>query len=541
MRKDLERNFKIISSNRKAKKISIRGEHAEEYREQAVMLANRELPSGWQWVSSSQNSVVAAKAGTVNVYYKEFLPRNIFEKIKALLYGSRSKRARKQTDILLSAGLPAPDILCWGNWKKSVFVISEGFDGIGFFQYLLNNFLSPLSPEKIREKRLLLKSAGSLIGILHQNRIVHGDLRQNNLLVKKKGDTFLFSFIDNERNRKWRCIPLSQIKKNLIQFSVAADNVLSRTDLMRMFMAYKSSYPNFSVGNVNKLLQTVYDRRKPRILKSNFRFYMTDNCKPIKNDCFYGDFLKGSAVAKRFSLCFDPGKWFDTNSIMLKQDKNITVNLLPGPDGNIIAKRFVSNSFIFLIKTWLKKERTHNLWNMAHYFKALDIPVALPFAYLIERKSLGIIRSYYYSQYLADAITLMDLSLTLKDFSNWLDNKKIIPRFAKTLSKLHNNGFCHGDTKWVNILVNETSGYFWLIDLDGAVRTKSKLNSCMLKDLGRFLVDMIETGLPDKFTNEFFLVYCNARGVNKDLVQKKLNPYIIKILKRHRKKLKHDV
>lgn len=514
---------------------SIHGKYTENYIDQAMMLINGELPAGWQWVLSSQNSVVAANTGSTKVYYKEFLPRNIFEKIKAVLYGSRSKRACKQADILLSAGLPTPEILCWGNGKKSVFIISEGFDGIGFFQYLSHNFISPLTPEKIKEKRLLLKSAGSLIGKLHQNGIVHGDLRQNNLLVKKDSDLFRFSFIDNERNRKWRYIPVSQITKNLVQFSVAADSVLSRTDLMRMFIAYKSSHPRFSVRNENKLLQKVYSRRKPRILKSNTRFYMTTNCQSIKSELFYGEYLKNSAVAKQLLQGVDPCEWFKTRSITLKQDKNITVNLLSGSDGDVIAKRFVSNSFLFRIKTWLKKERTLNLWNMTHCFKALDIPVALPLAYVIERKGLWCINSYFYSQYLANTKNLMDLSRNIKDFSNWLENKKIIPRFSKLLSKLHNNGFCHGDTKWVNILANENSGYFWLIDLDGAVRCESKLSSCMLKDLGRFIIDMIETGLPNKFINEFLAVYCNARSLNKDLVQKKVNPCILKILERHKK------
>ncbi|WP_435547848.1 lipopolysaccharide kinase InaA family protein [Desulfobacterium sp. N47] len=520
----------------KANNFSIYGEYANNYRDQAMMLVNGKLPSGWQWVSSSQNSTVAAKTEDVKVYYKEFLPRNIFEKIKAVLYGSRSRRACRQADILLSAGLPTPGILCWGNSNKSVFIISEAFDGIGFFDYLLNNFLSPLTWQKMKEKRLLLKSAGSLVGKLHHNGIVHGDLRQNNLLVKKDGDFFKFSFIDNERNRKWRHIPVSQIIKNIVQFSVAADNVLSRTDLMRMFIAYKSSNPGFSVENESKLLQAVYARRKPRILKSNFRFYMTHNCKPIKSRLFYGQYLINSEVAKKLSQNIDPGKWFTSESTTIKKDKNITVNLLPLSGEMIIAKRFVSNILLFRIKTLLKKERTQRLWDITHCFKVLDIPVALPLAYIIESKGLWQINSYFYSQYLSDTISLIDLSKNINDFSGWLENKKIIPRFAKILSKIHNNGFCHGDTKWVNILVNENSGDFWLIDLDGAHRSKSKSGACMLKDLARFIVDMIETGLAEKFIKDFLVVYCNARGLNKELVQKELNPHITKILERHRKK-----
>lgn len=502
------------------------------------MLADRSLPAGWQWVTSSKNSVVAEKTGDEKVFYKEFLPRNNFEEIKAILNGSRSKRARKQSDILVSAGLPTPKILCWGRNNRSVFIITQGFDGIGFYLYLLNNFPPPLSPEKIREKRLLLKAAGALIGKLHQAGIVHGDLRQNNLLVKKENNNFCFSLIDNERNHKWRSIPRSQIAKNLTQFSIASHNLLSRTDLMRLFTAYKSNYPNFSVKNGKKLLQTVFADKSDRILSSNIKFYMASNCDSFENNLYYGKYLKNSTVSKQLAQDADPGIWFDTKGKTLKHDKKITINLLQGPEKDVVAKRFVSNGFIFYIKTWMKKERALNLWNMSHFFKELGIPVALPLGYIVEKKDLSRKTTYFYSQYIAEAKSLMDLSQNMKDFSNWLENKNIIPRFAQVLAKLHNNGFCHGDTKWVNILVNENSGNFWLIDLDGAAHAKSKLAGCMRKDLGRFVVDMIETGLSDKLIDKFFMVYCNARFLNKELVQKKVTPHISKILERHRKKSK---
>ncbi|MFH2043715.1 MAG: lipopolysaccharide kinase InaA family protein [Pseudomonadota bacterium] len=519
----------------KAKNFFIHGEYANHYQDEVMMLANRTLPAGWQWVTSSKNSVVAEKTGDEKVFYKEFLQRNNFEGIKAFLNGSRSKRARKQSDILVSAGLPTPRILCWGKSNRSVFIITQGFDGIGFYLYLLNYFSPPLSPEKVKEKRLLLKAAGSLIGKLHQAGIVHGDLRQNNLLVKKENNNFRFSLIDNERNRKWRYIPHSQIVKNLIQFSIASHDLLSRTDLRRLFIAYKSNYPDFSVKEEKKLLQTVYDRKTLRILRSNIKFYIAPNCKSFKHKMFYGKYLKDSLVAKHFMQDADPDKWFNTGSITLKHDKNITINLLSEPDGDVVAKRFVSNGFLFHVKTWMKKERALNLWNMTHFFKELGIPVALPLGYVAEKKGLLHRTTYFYSQYITEAKSLMDLSQNMKDFSNWIENNNTIPRFALVLSKLHSNGFCHGDTKWVNILVNENSGNFWLIDLDGASFSKSKLARSMLKDLGRFIVDMIETGLSDKFIDNFLMVYCNARVLNKELVQKKVNPHISKILKRHKK------
>jgi tRNA A-37 threonylcarbamoyl transferase component Bud32 len=225
---------------------SINGDYARIYEQSVSRLMHGELPAGWEWVPCSKDAIVAATTENPIVFYKEFLPRNNFEKIKAIIRGNRSKRARKQAGILHKAGLPTPKILCLGRGQKNVFLISEGFGGVGFFQYLKMNFLPPLSKEKIRKKRLLLKEAGSLIGKMHSMGIVHGDLRQNNLLVKEVENDFQFSLIDNESNHKWWFIPHSQILKNLVQFSIFSDNLLSKTDLMRLYNAYAALYPRFS-------------------------------------------------------------------------------------------------------------------------------------------------------------------------------------------------------------------------------------------------------------------------------------------------------
>ena len=130
---------------------SIHGDYARIYEQAASILLQGELPAGWQWVPCSKDAVVAATTESPIVFYKEFLPRNKFEKIKAIIRGNRSKRARKQAGILNKAGLPTPKILCWCRGRKNVFLISEGFCGVGFFQYLKMNFLPPLSKEKIRK------------------------------------------------------------------------------------------------------------------------------------------------------------------------------------------------------------------------------------------------------------------------------------------------------------------------------------------------------------------------------------------------------
>ncbi|MCK5508677.1 MAG: hypothetical protein KAI50_09175 [Desulfobacterales bacterium] len=517
---------------------SVNGDYSRIYKQAASKLMLGELPADWEWVPCSKNAVVVATTKNPIVFYKKFLPRNNFEKIKAIIRGNRSKRARKQAGILHKAGLPTPKILCWGRGRKNVFLISKGFDGVGFFQYLKMNFLPPLSKEKIRKKRLLLKEAGSLIGKMHSMGIVHGDLRQNNLLVKEVENGFQFSLIDNESNRKWWFIPRSQIFKNLVQFSIFPDNLLSKTDLMRLYNAYAALYPRFSGIGKRFFLRNVFRRSQHRILLIKLKKTLKETSQPLKNKNFQGECVRNSIVARQFERQIDPAQWFLQAKTVLKNDNNISVKILPGQGENIIAKRFTAQNSLYHPRVWLKIKikRAPRQWKMSHIFIALGIPVARPLGFVFEGKSIPRTVSYYYSENLENAKNLVRLSREIGDFPDWLEKKKIISRFAQYLAILHNNNYCHGDTKWANILANANTGEFWMIDLDGASQVKFTLGRKVRKDLSRFIVDMIKYELPKQFVNEFMAEYCKIRLLDKKRVQKKIEPLINKIRKRHKMK-----
>jgi len=93
---------------------------------------------------------------------------------------------------------------------------------------------------------------------------------------------------------------------------------------------------------------------------------------------------------------------------------------------------------------------------MFHIFIALGIPVARPLGFVFEGKRA----SYYYSENLLNAKNFVGLSREIGDLPDWLEKEKIIYRFAQYLAILHNNNYCHGDTKWANILANASSGKF---------------------------------------------------------------------------------
>jgi tRNA A-37 threonylcarbamoyl transferase component Bud32 len=513
--------------------VSIQGKSASIYRKDIALLIAGELPPDWQTVPSSDEAFVAFNKKT-NTYYKEFLPRNIFEKFKAFFRGSRCQRALQQTEFLRKAGLPTPDILCWGKGKKNTFLISEGFTGVGFYDFLEAYFTPPLSRDQIQEKRLLFKEAGSLIGRLHSKGILHGDLRPNNVLTRKDSERFQFSFIDTESNRKKKILSPSHITKNLVQFSMIKSEHLSRTDLLRLYKSYRAEFPCISGNDELILLRKIYSRSKKRIIEAIVSNFLKKHCRSFHKGNFQGKYVTPSLLEEKINSGCDLREWFDSRQERLKKDKNISIKLLHANGQEVIVKRFTSKNFLYHLKVWTRKERALRLWEMTHHFNAIGIPVAQPIGYALEGHGIWRTTSYFYSQYLKGKSDMKRLSQTMNDFPGWLENKKVIIQFADLLATLHNNGFCHGDTKWKNIMADQETGKLWIIDLDGATSARLPLSRAMCKDISRFIVDMVEYPLPDHLIEAFLHQYCGRRNLKRNFVKEKTEPHVRNIIERHR-------
>ena len=248
-------------------KFDISGPEKDQYAEKVRVLLDGELPSGWEWVDSSANSIVARQLKPKPVYYKEFLSRSPFEGIKSFLRGSRCQRAIIKGKVLRQRGFHTPVVYCWGRTGNRHFMISEGIDALGLGDYIGENWRQPLPGAEILAKRKFIKKFGKEIGELHKNGICHGDLRANNILVKKSKDGVIFYFVDNERNGLFTKIPNRLIRKNLVQINMLQFPHISRQDRLRFFQAYCEAYGGLDPTEKLVLLQGVQQRTAERLVK----------------------------------------------------------------------------------------------------------------------------------------------------------------------------------------------------------------------------------------------------------------------------------
>ena len=209
-----------------------------QYRQWADALSEERLPEGWQVVSSSGFARVAGNT-ELGIFFKEFLPRSPAEAIKAVLRGSRAKRARLNSETLLRAGFDAPTNLAWGKLGNGhEYLFTAAAKGQGVSSWLRTERVERHG-DALSVRRQLLAELGIYIGRLHASGFIHGDLRTSNVLAEYHRDRFRFTLIDNERNSHKLPSPGKLVLKNLMQLNMLTSAELSRSDRWRFFQNWQ--------------------------------------------------------------------------------------------------------------------------------------------------------------------------------------------------------------------------------------------------------------------------------------------------------------
>ena len=202
-----------------------------------------QLPEGWEWTRSSTMAKVARYNGSEELYFKEFLPRNRMENIKAMVRGSRSERWVKQANIARKEGFEVPEVVASGTFaNKNGYLVTASGPKKEVPDFLLRN--DPTIDETQRQK--WIASFARYIGKMHKAGIVHGDLRPGNILMEPTEEG-RFVMIDIERNSYHKKIPMKLVKKNLVQLAKKLSfREFTAKDRITFFNTYNEAYGRFN-------------------------------------------------------------------------------------------------------------------------------------------------------------------------------------------------------------------------------------------------------------------------------------------------------
>ena len=223
--------------------------------EQALSAGEKTLQERYKLIPvfSSDSACVHKFTASFNgmekwIYFKRYLWRSALDFIKHLVRPSRAKRAFKATLMLEKNGFEAPVVVAMGECKSS-FLDRENYlatieveDAKQIYQFMPES-TEDLTKEQLQDKRELIRAFGQTVGRMHARGIVHGDLKVVNVLARQEKKGWAFSFIDNERTKKFYRLPAWLRLKNLVQLNMYRTDALTDTDRMRFFKSYLQENP----------------------------------------------------------------------------------------------------------------------------------------------------------------------------------------------------------------------------------------------------------------------------------------------------------
>ncbi len=184
--------------------------------------------------------------------------------LQALARGSRATRARINGESLLLAGIDAPETILWGELPGGREYLFTAMVPGASIKHWLCLVPAPRAGAALRLRHDLLHALGTFIGRVHATGFIHGDLQPGHVLAALQQEQFRFTLINNERNAKKIPAPGRLLLRDLIQLNTLAPGILSRTDRLRFFRAWRRQMRDLSPMEAKILASEVYRRARRR-------------------------------------------------------------------------------------------------------------------------------------------------------------------------------------------------------------------------------------------------------------------------------------
>ena len=178
------------------------------------------------------------------LFIKQFNLRNRWDYLKLLFRSSRAWRTLRANAVVERQGFQVEPVLGWAEYSRYGFVwrsflITREIPTAHEAHHLLSRpeLGHPRgSPQRYR----FIEELGKEVGAWHRAGLHHGDLRLSNILVQCPQDHYHFFWMDNERTRRFACLPNGLRVHNLSQL-ISDRNALSRSDILRFWHGYQQT------------------------------------------------------------------------------------------------------------------------------------------------------------------------------------------------------------------------------------------------------------------------------------------------------------
>ncbi len=164
--------------------------------------------------------LAVSETRTRTVVIKEFRTQGV-DKLKSAVFPSKALKAWRGASALYMKGFNTGCPVVYlekrtGRFVEQSFFLSEMIEDVEEIRFLFRR----LEPEKLKE---LLSALGDYLSRIQSEGLLHRDLSDGNILVKKDGDGYVFYLIDTNRIREKKRVGALRQVKSLVRLGIPRD------------------------------------------------------------------------------------------------------------------------------------------------------------------------------------------------------------------------------------------------------------------------------------------------------------------------------
>jgi Lipopolysaccharide kinase (Kdo/WaaP) family len=347
-----------------------------------------------------------------DVYVKQYLFKSILHSLKCLFFsGSPAKQSFNAETMLAENGFDVAKMIAIGESRDGLlqtksFLATLGIENAKSVRNHILETREILTHEQLLNWRSFISDLGQTIGRMHTRGICHGDLRVGNILVRRDDNIWRFFFIDNERTKRFARLPFLGRVKNLVQLNMGPYGIMSNTDRMRFFTAYRAEC---GIGKkMGKFLVKVTLRKTARrldkerrirswlkgALRTNYRYLRVET--PDTTAVFLRTFCRG---AEPVDFIRKIGTLREDGQIQ-KDDRNCLVCRLKWNGKEITVKQYKHKGFFFSLLDTMGKSQAKRDWFNGNRLSMLNMPVPETLAFMERHKNGLVWESYIVSEFI---------------------------------------------------------------------------------------------------------------------------------------------
>jgi hypothetical protein len=356
------------------------------------------------------------------VYIKQYLFKSFLHYLKCLfLSGIPARRAFRAEVMLAENGFDVAKTIAMGQCREGFFntknfLATFGIENAVSVRRHILSVTEIKTPQQLADWRGFIRDFGQTIGRMHAKGIFHGDLRVGNVLARQDNNEWRFFFIDNERTKKLPGSPFVLRKKNLVQLNMGPLGIMSGTDRMRFFTAYRAEN-QMSDAMAKIIIKATLRRTAQRLdtenrirsrlnnaLKTNYRFLRVKTedltaglLRTFIRDADPVDFLKKIDALR-------------TDGQTLQDDLDCFICRMKWNGKDITVKHYKHKGFVSSLLDTIGKSPAKRDWLTGNRLAMLNTPVPQTLAF-IERHRTGLVWDSYTVSEFIDNQKAGDLTL----------------------------------------------------------------------------------------------------------------------------------